>query len=479
MRPRPLHWESTGEPALDAVLGGGIPSGSLTVVAGEPGAGKTVFTLQMLFHAARKGLKSLYFTTQSEPAVKLIQYMQLFSFFDGERLGKEIHFIDLGEALRGGIDRIVSTIAERVEALGPSFVAIDSSRAIDDQRASGRRPLIFDLAVQLAAWRTTALLVGEYAREEYSSFAEFAIADGIIRFGSKDEELTSVRELEILKMRGANYVSGRHFFQITAQGLSVYPRVRAPDDEPNAGVAPTDKVSTGIAGLDEMLVGGISRTSTAVIQGATGVGKTILSLQYLLEGARRGESGVYFTLEETPQQLRATAASLGLDLPRYEREGLLTIIYTSPVELSTDRFLHEARNFVEERGAKRAVFDSLTSMALGVASDRRFKELVYSIAKHMRQAGATVVMTMEAEQLIGSSKLTGNGVSFLADTLIQIRYVELEGKIERALSVIKARGIRHGADLRAVTIGEGGLRVTPGRFEDFRGVFTGVPTPVK
>jgi circadian clock protein KaiC len=477
--PRVLQVESTGNAAFDTVMGGGLPTGSLTVVAGEPGTGKTIFTLQMLFQAARKGQKTVYFTTHSEPAMKLLKYMQLFDFFDAELLEKTIHFFDLGRAIREGTDRVIAAIAERVEAIGPSFVAIDSFRAIDDQRSSGRRLLIFDLAAQLAAWRTTALFVGEYARDEYSSFAEFAIADGIIRFGSKDEELTSVRELEILKLRGANYVSGRHFFQITPNGLSVFPRVRAPDDDPDAGVASLEKLSTGIPGLDEMLVGGIARSSTAVVQGATGVGKTILCLQFLLEGARRGEKGILFMLEETPQQLRAGAASLGLDLARCENEGLITLHYTSPVELSPDRFLYEARRLVEARDAKRAVFDSLTSVALGVRSERRFKELVYSIAKHMRKAGTTVIATMEAEQLIGSSKLTGFGVSFLADTLIQIRYVEFEGKLERSLSVIKARGTKHGADLRAVTISEGGLRVTPGRFNELSGVITGVPTRAK
>ncbi|HVZ71223.1 MAG TPA: ATPase domain-containing protein [Polyangia bacterium] len=474
-----LTLESTGEPALDGILGGGIPSGSLTVVAGEPGSGKTIFTLQMLFHAARRGLKTLYCTTQSEPAVKLIKYMQLFSFFDTELLETQIQFLDLGDALRQGADHAVASLSERVEAVRPDFVAIDSFRAIDDQRELRRRPLVFDLATQLAAWGTTALLVGEYTRPEYASFAEFAIADGIIRFGSKDEELTSVRELEILKLRGANYVGGRHFFQITADGLSVYPRVRAPDEDAKAEVAHADRISMGVSGLDEMLAGGIPRTSSALVQGATGVGKTNLCLQFLLEGARRGERGVFFTFEETPDQLRAAAASLGHDLGRHEREGLIVLRYTSPVELSTDRFLHEARGFVEAHGAKRAVFDSLSSMALGVPSNRRFQELVYSIVKHMRHAGVTACMTIEAEQVIGAGLTAGHGVSFFADTLIQIRYVEIKGKIERALSVMKSRGTNHSAELRALTIGEGGLRVTPGRFDDLFGIFTGTPTPAK
>jgi circadian clock protein KaiC len=211
------------------------------------------------------------------------------------------------------------------------------------------------------------------------------------------------------------------------------------------------------------------------VQGGTGAGKTLLGLQFLLEGARRGERGIFFALEETPDQLRSEARSLGWDLVALEDQGRLVIKYTSPVELSTDRFLYEARTQVHDLGASRAVFDSLTTMALGVPSARRFKEMVYAIAKHMRGAGVSLMMTVESEQLLGSAQLSGHGVSFIADNLIQMRYVEIEGKLERAISVLKARGIKHESELRSLTIGAGGLQVIKDRFKDMRGVLTGLP----
>src|SRR6266545_829533 len=174
----------TGSAALDAILGGGIPAGSVTVVAGEPGSGKTVFTLQTLFHHARQGKKCLYFTTLSEPALKVIRYMQLFSFFDTRLIEQRIVFADLGSTLRrDGVDKVLAQMIERVESEEPDLVAIDSFKAIHDlfPSAGQGRMFVYDLAVAMAAWGATTLLVGEYTPEDIGVSPEFAIADGIVR----------------------------------------------------------------------------------------------------------------------------------------------------------------------------------------------------------------------------------------------------------------------------------------------------------
>ena len=477
-----LALESTGDIALDKILGGGIPALSVVVIAGEPGSGKTVLTLQMLFNAARQGKKCLYFTTLSEPAMKVIRYMQMFDFFDADLLDKNVTFVDLGNLVLNGAEKTLEAIKLRVETEEPTFVAIDSFRAVGELlRAQGgvgaARPFVYDLAVQTTSWGATTLLVGEYTREEFPAFAEFSVADGIIRLGSERQELTSVRELEVLKMRGAGYISGRHFFDITKRGVEFYPRVSAPAGLQNKGRPElSDRAVIGIEGLDGLLGGGIPRSTTTVIQGGTGSGKTMVSLRFLVEGANRGEKGVLFTLEETPDQLRVIARSLGWDLAALEAKGLLVIRYTSPVELSTDRFLYEAINLVRDFGARRAVFDSLTTMALSVSSDRRYKEMVYAISKHLSAEGVTLLMTVESQQLLGTPHLTGQGVSFIADNLIQLRYFEMGGRLERAISVLKARGIKHESELRIVQIGSDGVRVIPGKFKDLRGVLTGLPT---
>jgi len=451
------------------------------VIAGEPGAGKTLFALQVLFHLGREGKKGLYLTTLSEPALKLIQYMQQFSFFDERLMGKELIFADLGSVVRGrDADAVLKAIVSRVEQEEPAIVVIDSFKAIRDILGdpASVRTFVYDLAVHTAGWGAASLFVGEYTDEEIETHAEFTIADGIIRFRIRREELTAVRVVEILKLRGANQVSGRHFFEIGPDGLTFFPRVRGPEAGSIPPISSADRVSTGIAGLDDMLGGGVPRTSSTVIQGATGTGKTLIGLQFLLDGARRGEPGIQFTLEETADQLRGIAQGFGWDLRELENRGLFSFRYVSPVELSTDAFLDRARQLIEQIGAKRAVLDSLTSMGLGVASERRFKELVYAMTKHFRAQLVTLNLNMDIADLLGSAQLSGYGISFAADNVIQLKYVELDGKLERGISVLKARGVRHATDVRRMNFKENGIEVGE-PFKGLRGVLTGLPIPVE
>jgi circadian clock protein KaiC len=480
-KPFALERLSTGSAAFDRILGGGLPTRSLTMVAGEPGAGKTLFALQVLFHLARQGKKCLYFTTLSEPSLKLVRHMQQFSFFDEDAIGKQLIFVDLGSVIRGhDADAILEAIASRVEREEPDMVVVDSFKAMRDLGGDvpAIRTFVYDLAVHIAGWGAATLLVGEYTDEEMARYAEFTIADGILRFSTRREALTAVRMVEVLKLRGADCVTGRHFFEIGAEGLVFFPRVRGPDaDGHPSSWSLAERTTTGIAGLDEMLGGGLPRASSTVIQGATGTGKTLLGLQFLLEGARRGEPGIHFTLEETADQVRAIAQSFGWDIREIEQRGLFSIHYVSPVELSTDAFLDRARQLVEQVGARRAVLDSLTSLELGVPSERRFKELVYAMTKHFRAQGVTLTLNMDIADLLGSAQLSGHGISFAADNVIQLKYVELDGNLERGISVLKARGVRHATDMRRMNFTEKGIEVgSP--FKGLRGVLTGLPTPL-
>jgi circadian clock protein KaiC len=482
----PLERLSTGSAAFDRILGGGLPARSVNVVAGEPGTGKTLFSLQMLFALARAGKKGLYFTTLSEPSLKLIQYMQQFSFFDESLLAQQIVFADLGSVIRRkGAEATLQELSSRVEREQPTLVVIDSFKALRDILGDPAtlRTFVYDLAVHTASWGAASLLVGEYNLADVANHAEFAIADGILRFANNRHELTSVREVEVLKLRGSDYMTGGHFYEIGAGGLTFFPRVRSPESPVipfrTSGRAPAEtRASTGVAGLDAMLGGGLPRTSTTVIQGGTGTGKTLLGLQFLLEGAARGEPGIHFMLEETPDQLREFAQSLGWDLPALEEKGLLRLSYVSPVEMSTDRFLDRARLEIEELGAQRAVLDSLTSMSLSVPSERRFKELVYAIAKHFHARGVTLNMNMEVVDLLGAAQLSGHGVSFAADNVIQLKFVEIDGRLERGISVLKVRGARHATDVRKLSVQAGGVEVGLA-FEGLRGVLTGLPSPAK
>ena len=475
-RPR-IERMATGSAAFDRLLGGGLPVRSVNVIAGEPGAGKTLFALQMLFHLARQGKKALYLTTLSEPSLKLVNYMQQFSFFEERFINHEIVFADIGSVLRSkGVAATLTEITNRVEREEPAIVVIDSFKAIRDilGDSAAVRMFVYDLAVHTATWGAMSLFVGEYSEAQIMDYAEFAIADGILRFINRRDELTAVREVEVLKLRGAGYVTGRHFFEIDSDGLRFFPRVQSPDAIDAMPISPAERVPTGVNGLDTMLAGGLPRASATIVQGGTGTGKTVLGLQFLLEGARRGEPGILFTLEETPEQLRGIAQGFGWDLRPLEERGLLTLTYVSPVELLTDWFLDRALQEAKLRKARRAVLDSLTSVAIGVVSERRFKELVYAFTKHFRALGVTLTMNMEIAELLGSAQLSGYGVSFAADNVIQLKYIELEGRLERGISVLKVRGVRHATDVRRMSLDSGGVEVgSP--FKGLRGVLTGLP----
>lgn len=467
---------TTGSAELDALISGGIPVGSVTVVTGEPGVGKTVVVLQMLFQLAREGKRSLYFTTLSEPAIKLIRYLRVFSFFDQSLVDSgHIQFIDLGATLRGvGAEGALDQVAARIEEIEPAVVAIDSFKAIHDilPEPAKSRAAVYDLSVRTASWGATTVLVGEYTDAEVSVLPEFAIADGIIRLRNSRVELATVREVEVLKLRGCAFVSGTHFFEIQADGVHFYPRVRTPIEFAGEQVPIGDRIPTGVPGLDEMFDGGIPRASATVVEGGTGTGKTLLSLSFLMEGARRGVPGILLTLEESVQQLRAIGHGFGWDVAALQEQGLLTVVATSPVELSTDRFLFEARRRAVACRAKRAVLDSLSALRLGVTSERRFRELVYSLGKHLRVEGMTLLLTLEVPELLGSAQLSGHGVSSIADNVVRLRYVEVGAELQRSISILKARGVKHDSKLRMFQIGATGPVVGP-PFGDFRGVLTG------
>lgn len=474
---------ATGVDRLDDVLDGGFPSQSVNVIAGEPGTGKTILALQTVFDAARAGKKAIYFTTLSEPAVKLIRFMQLFEFFDAELFQEQVVMTDLGSVLRAeGAEAALAALTDRVESEDPDLVIVDSFKAIHDLLEDDHsRTFVYDLAVAMTSWGATTLLLGEYTHHESLTFAEFAVADGIIELRAVRSELNTMREFEVRKLRGSTFVSGTHFFDITDAGIDFVPRVRAPEGPlpiESSSSSGVDRAHTGVAGLNKILGGGWPRGSTTTIVGGTGTGKTLVALRFLIEGAQNGEPGVLLALEEDPEQIKSTARGFGWDLEALEEQGLLTIHYTPPIEISTDRFLLESRSIIEETGAQRVVLDSLTSLSLGAISDKRFMELIYALTKHLRAKSITTLMNLEVSELLGTGQISGHGLSFASDNVLYIRYVESEGRLNRAITVIKSRGIAHGTELHSLSITGEGVEIGPA-LKDLQGVLTGLPSPTQ
>jgi circadian clock protein KaiC len=472
----PLRIVSTGVPLLDDILGGGIPLYSVNIIAGPSGSGKTILTQQIMFHNCRENVRGIFFTTLSEPAFKMIRYQQQFGYFDLDRLSQNIFFIDIGQVLRTrSLEEALRTINQHVEEIGAQFIAIDSFKAIYELIGSRQeeRRFGYDLAVSLATWTCTSFLVGEYTEAEVNNEPIFAVADGIFYLTNPRQGMQNVRRINISKMRGMAYATGDHPLTISREGMKVYPRIRTPDTFTEYGMI-TDRVSTGVARLDEMLEGGIPRGTATMIAGAAGTGKTLLGLHFITTGASQNEPGVIVTFQENPVQLREIARSFGWDMEAMEQQGLLMHLYQSPVEIQPDIHTDLVKEHVQRVQGRRVLIDSLRDLEIATPDKVRYRDYVYSLVEDFKRRGITTIITNEIAQLFGEFQLSDHGISFIADNVILLRYVELEGRVSRALNVLKVRGSSHSKTIWEFAINNDG--VTIGHpVEAITGVLTGTP----
>ncbi len=446
-------------PNLDVILHGGLPANSTILLSGAPGTGKTVLANQIVYANAGQTNKALFVSTASEPQARLLQYLQGFAFFDVNKVGSAVVYEDLGPQLLSGDGAAALTrLEELLLQLRPAFLVIDSYRALRDLStdAQAARRSLFRLGAALATLPCTALLVGEYDPDRISHVLEATIVDGIIGLHARHNTASDQRTLRVYKLRGSAYRSGEHSFSISDQGITVYPRFAAPDIH-HTYQASQQRVPTGIPGLDDQLLpGGLLRGTTTLVAGDPGVGKTVTALHFLLNGVRQGEAGVYISFQEDPSQLSQIAANFGFDLPALEASGRLAMFYRSPVELNVDEHAFHATQLLERIGAQRVVIDSVGDLESGLREDpERYFNFIYALVQWMKNHDITVMLTAEMGQLFSNElTLTGRGVSHIADTIIMLRYTELDGEIRRALTVLSARGSEHGKQVREYLISE-------------------------
>lgn len=475
-RRQPLGKLPTSIPGLDGILSGGIPELSINIITGPPGAGKTIFTQQILYSNATPERKALYLVTLSEPSVKLLHYLQRFDFFDSEKVSTAVTYLDIGEVIREkGLEDAIDVIVKHVQEYKPALVAIDSFKAIHDMAKDPVevRKFGYDLSVRLTTWGVTAFLIGEYTQDEIEKEPIFAIADGIIRLHNHPQGLHYQRYIDVLKLRGEDYFTGLHPFNISDTGLTVYPRIKSLQT-PNEIELNPQKVSTGVVELDNMLEGGLPRGSATMVAGGAGTGKTLLGLHLITAGVAQGEPGVIVTFQENPQQLREIASSFGWDLAAMEDEGLLVHLYSSPVEIQPDIHAAKVQEIVQRIGAKRVMLDSLKDIEIATPDKVRFKDYIYALVNQFKLQGVTTLLTNEIPEMFGPFQLSEYGVSFVVDNVILLRYVELSGKMGRAISIMKVRGSQHSKEIRYFEISVDGIQIAT-VVDAQTGVLTGIP----
>lgn len=473
----------TGVPGLDEILGGGLPEYSFNIIAGGPGCGKTTLAHQFIFANASRETPALYFTILGEPAVKMLRYQQQFSFFDQSKIDGAIHFVNLSQfALKEDLGAVLEEIVKQVEATNARIVVVDSFRTVvrRGQASTSETELqgfVQRLALHLTSWQATSFLVGEYVEGEVRDNPVFTVSDGLFWLYQSADRNSIVRKMQIMKMRGLESVPGLHTFRITNAGLQAFPRTFGLASKPEHPKGER-RISTGVAKLDELIGGGIPEGDSFLLAGPSGSGKSIMAAQFIADGLRHGEPGVIAVFEELPGEYIRRAAKLGLDFETPLKEGKLKIVYIRPLDLSVDETVHELIYTVNKMHAKRIVIDSLVGFEMALAPDFRyeFRESLYRMIGALTRQGVTVFSTVEIEENFTSMGLSNFAISFLADDIVRLRYVSIDGQLRKMLVVVKMRGSEHSIDMWEFRITNKGV-VIGETLRGYRGLTSGIPSP--
>jgi circadian clock protein KaiC len=472
----------TGVPGLDEVLGGGLCEYSFNLVAGAPGTGKTTLVQQILFANATKQRPALFFTVLGEPTVKLMRYQQQFSFFDTSKIGSAIRFVNLSkEAVSDELETVLARIVAEVKKVEPAFLAIDSFRTIggltrgrEDATSAALATFVQNLAQQLTSWEITSFLLGEYSAEE-GRHPVFTVADSILWLTDDVDRNSAVRKLRAVKVRGRAPQPGLHTFRVTGDGVQVFPRIPTQKREPRE---PSNKrLLSGVPGLDAMLGGGYPEGDVVMLTGPAGSGKTTFATQFLAQGLSKKESCVVAVFEEYPDAYLSRAKTAPIDFQQMIDADKLAVIYLRPLDLSVDEMLAEIFLQVKRLGATRVVIDSLSGFEIALAPTFRvvFRESLYRLVGALTATGVTILMTAEVVEPFPGGQFTTERVSFITDDILVQRYVEIDGRLEKVLAVVKMRGSKHDTNFRIYRLTSNGA-VLGESLDDFHGITSGVPT---
>ena len=478
----------TGVPGLDEILGGGLPEYSFNIIAGAPGSGKTTLAHQFMFANASEAKPALYFTVLGEPAVKMLRYQQQFSFFDISKIDGAIRFVNLSQTvLDNDLNAVLDEIVKEVEAADAKIVIVDSFRTVVRRaQAEGRgstselelQGFVQRLALHLTSWQATSFLVGEYVDGELRDNPVFTVADGLIWLYQSVERNSIVRKMQVMKLRGQQSVPGLHTFRITGDGLQTFPRTFGLSKEKEGHVKGGRRLSTGIGKLDAMLGGGIPEGESLLLAGPSGSGKSTVGMQFIDEGLRQGEPGIVAIFEEIPAELLHRAKMFGIDFDTPQKKGTLKVIYLRPLDLSVDETVHEIVDAVNEIGCKRLVIDSLVGFEMALAPGFRtdFRESLYRMIAALTRLGVTIISTVEIEDDFTSINLSKFTVSFLADDIVRMRYVSINGQWRKMVMVVKMRRSPHSIDMVEYQITDKGV-VVGEPLRGYRGLTSGIPQP--
>jgi circadian clock protein KaiC len=472
---------STGTTGLDVILNGGLTPNRMYLIEGTPGTGKTTLGLGFLLAGAAIDEVGLYITL-AETEVELravskshgwsLDSLQLFEMVPADGFAADheqtlLHpsEVELGETVRN--------IMAKVDEVGPARVVLDS---LSELRLLAQSPIRYRRQIlalkHFFSTRACTVLVLDDKGASGSDLQLHSIAHGVI---SLDQALAGFgrqrRRLHVVKMRGVQFEGGYHDFEIKRGGLSVYPRLVAGDHEANTGGVP---ITTGSEGFDALLGGGLVPGTATLLTGPAGVGKTTASVQCLVAALARGEKASYFLFDERAPTLMTRSAALGLDLQAHLDSGRLQLRAIDPAEMSPGEFAGSVRAAVEDHGASVVVIDSLNAYLQSMPNEQFLVLQMHEMLSYLGQKGVVSLLILGLHGVTGDIR-SDVDLSYLSDTVVQLRYFEAHGEVRQAISVIKTRTALHERTIREFQIGSGGLQLGE-PLRQFQGVLTGVPT---
>ena len=471
----------TGIAGLDEILGGGLPTNHLYLLDGKPGSGKTTLALQFLLEGVAKGEKGLYITL-SESRAELegvanshgwtLDGIEIFELSEQGLAQTEDNYTIFHPAeveLQDTVDAVLKT----VEDLKPKRVAFDS---LSEMRLLAREPLrfrrqILGLKQFFSGRECTILLIDDKTAPE-GDLQLHSLAHGVIVLEHVALEYGSERRrLQVTKVRGVRFRGGYHDFRILRGGISVFPRIL--HDEPRVNKTGT-QILSGSPPLDKMLGGGLGCGSSMLITGAAGTGKSVLCTQFARAALGRGEKVLFYLFDERLNTFHQRTEALEMSVKQERESGQLTMAQVEPTELSPGEFASQVVRAVEEGGVSLVIIDSLNGYLQSMPEERLLAIQIHELLSFLSNNGVTCIMTLVQHGIFGNPVDEAVDVSYLADTVLLLRYFEVHGAVRQAVSVVKKRSSDHERTIRECRVAVGGLKVGEA-LHDFQGVLTGVP----
>lgn len=466
---------STGIPGLDEIMGGGLLPGRAYLVRGAPGSGKTILGLHFLT-ASNHPEKSLLIT-MGEPEDQLRRNAAVLGF-NLDRVSvldlsptsdyfTQVQSYDIFSAAEVEREPTTQRIITEIERLHPERVFIDS---MTQMRYLATDPHQYHMQVlsflrYLVSHGATVLFTSEASPQAPDEELQF-LSDGVIHLAFLPEG----RYLSVTKFRGASFLSGRHGMQITDRGIQVFPRLVPGDFTRQFEPEP---LSSGIPSLDEMLHGGLERGTVTILSGPTGVGKTTLGMQFMKEAAGRGERSVVYCFEEIVEVLLRRCEGLNIPVRRMMETGNLAIVKIEPLQYGAEELAYLIRQEVEQNRPSLVMIDSLSGYRLSVQGADLLGH-IHAVCKFLANMGVTVLLVDEVENITGEFRPTRVGVSYLADNIVFLRYLEYKGELRKVIGVLKKRLSGFEKTLREIDVTRYGITV--GRpLTNLRGILSGVP----